>query len=84
VNPILYKREDAEACWRELRAPLLMLVGEESDILAKLGADGNGAGISLDIPHIGNCPGRGRGTYASHIERPDLVAPLVEAFLDAH
>jgi len=31
VNPILYKREDTEACWRDLRAPLLMLVGEKSD-----------------------------------------------------
>jgi hypothetical protein len=55
VNPVLYKREDAEACWRELRAPLLMLVGEESDHLEKLGADGTPAAFrryfrTLNLP----------------------------------
>jgi pimeloyl-ACP methyl ester carboxylesterase len=83
VNPILYKREDAEACWRELRAPLLMLVGEESDHLAKLGADGTTEAFRSIFPHIeiGRIAGAG---HMLHIERPDLVAPLVESFLDAH
>jgi len=83
VNPILYKREDAEACWRQLRAPLLMLVGEESDILAKLGADGTAEAFRSIFPHIEIARVAGAG-HMLHIERPDLVAPLVEAFLDAH
>jgi pimeloyl-ACP methyl ester carboxylesterase len=83
VNPILYKREDAEACWRELRAPLLMLVGEESDHLAKLGADGTPEAFRSIFPHIEIARIAGAG-HMLHIERPDLVAPLVEAFLDAH
>ena len=83
VNPILYKREDAEACWRELRAPLLMLVGEASDHLAKLGADGTTAAFRAIFPHIEIARIAGAG-HMLHIERPDLVAPLVEAFLDAH
>jgi pimeloyl-ACP methyl ester carboxylesterase len=83
VNPILYKREDAEACWRELRAPLLMLVGEESDILAKLGADGTAEAFRSIFPHIEIARVAGAG-HMLHIERPDLVAPLIEAFLDAH
>jgi pimeloyl-ACP methyl ester carboxylesterase len=83
VNPILYKREDAEACWRGLRAPLLMLVGEESDLLAKLGADGTTAGFRAVFPQveIARVPGAG---HMLHIERPEVVAPLVESFLDAH
>jgi pimeloyl-ACP methyl ester carboxylesterase len=83
VNPILYKREDTEACWRELRAPLLMLVGELSDILATLGADGTEAAFREIFPHIETARVAGAG-HMLHIERPDLVAPLVESFLDAH
>jgi pimeloyl-ACP methyl ester carboxylesterase len=83
VNPILYKREDTEAYWRELRAPLLMLVGEESDLLAKMGADGTIEAFHSIFPHIeiGRVPGAG---HMLHIEKPDLVAPLVESFLDQH
>jgi pimeloyl-ACP methyl ester carboxylesterase len=83
VNPILYKREDTEAYWRELRAPLLMLVGEESDLLAKMGADGTIEAFRSIFPHIeiGRVPGAG---HMLHIEKPDLVAPLVESFLDQH
>jgi pimeloyl-ACP methyl ester carboxylesterase len=81
VNPVLYKREDTEACWRELRAPLLMLVGEESDHLAKLGADGTAAAFRAIFPHIEMARIAGAG-HMLHIERPDLVAPLVESFWD--
>jgi pimeloyl-ACP methyl ester carboxylesterase len=83
VNPILYKREDAEACWRELRAPLLMLVGEESDHMEKLGADGTAAAFRAIFPHIEIARVAGAG-HMLHIERPELVAPLIESFLDAH
>jgi pimeloyl-ACP methyl ester carboxylesterase len=83
VNPVLYKREDAEACWRELRAPLLMLVGEESDHLLKLGVDGTTAAFRAIFPRIEIASIAGAG-HMLHIERPELVAPLVESFLDAH
>ncbi len=83
VNPILYKREDSEACWRELRAPLLMLVGEKSELLTKLAADGTDAAFRAIFPHIEIVRIADAG-HMLHIERPDLVAPLVEAFLDAH
>jgi pimeloyl-ACP methyl ester carboxylesterase len=83
VNPVLYKREDTEACWRELRAPLLMLLGGDSELLAKLGPDGSDDAFRALIPHIEIVRVSGAG-HMLHIERPDLVAPLVEAFLDAH
>jgi pimeloyl-ACP methyl ester carboxylesterase len=83
VNPILYKREDTEACWRELRAPLLMLVGELSDSLAKLGADGTDTAFRAVISHIEIARVAGAG-HMLHIEKPDLVAKWVESFLDAH
>jgi len=83
VNPILYKREDTEACWRELRAPLLMLVGDESDHMERLGADGTAAAFRAIFPHIEIARVAGAG-HMLHIEKPELVAPLIESFLDAH
>jgi pimeloyl-ACP methyl ester carboxylesterase len=83
VNPILYKREDAEATWREIRAPLLMMVGQESDYLKRLGADGTGEALRAAYPGVELASIAGAG-HMLHIERPELVAPRIEAFLDAH
>jgi pimeloyl-ACP methyl ester carboxylesterase len=83
VNPIIYKREDSEAIWREIRAPLLMISGDKSDYLARLGADGTIEALRAAHPdmELASVPDAG---HMLHIERPELVAPLVEAFLDAH
>jgi pimeloyl-ACP methyl ester carboxylesterase len=83
VNPIIYKREDAEATWREIRAPLLMVLGEESDYLKRLGADGTLEALRSTHPDVEIASIADAG-HMLHIERPELVAPLVEAFLDAH
>jgi pimeloyl-ACP methyl ester carboxylesterase len=83
VNPILYKREDAEATWREIRAPLLMVLGDESDYLARLGADGTREAMHAAHPGAEIVSIAGAG-HMLHIERPEAVAPVIEAFLDAH
>jgi pimeloyl-ACP methyl ester carboxylesterase len=83
VNPILYKREDAEATWREIRAPLLMVLGEESDYLARLGADGTIEALRAAHPGAEVVSIAGAG-HMLHIERPEAVAPVIEAFLVAH
>ena len=83
VNPVLYRREEAEACWREARAPMLLLLGEESDHQAKLAADGTAAAFHALFSHLEIAHVAGAG-HMLHIERPDLVAPLTERFLEAH
>jgi pimeloyl-ACP methyl ester carboxylesterase len=83
VNPILYKREDAEAIWLEIQAPLLMMMGEESEYLKRLGDDGTIEALERQHPGVQLASIAGAG-HMLHIERPDLVAPLVEAFLSAH
>ena len=80
VNPVRYHREDAEACWRLVKAPMLMLIGDESDYLPKLGADGSDEAIRSIIPHIEIVHIAGAG-HMLHIERAEVVAPLVERFL---
>jgi pimeloyl-ACP methyl ester carboxylesterase len=83
INPVLYKREDSEACWRGVRAPVLMVMGEKSEHMAKLGADGAMATFREIFPHIEFAQVAGAG-HMLHIEKPDLLAPLVEKFLDAN
>ena len=83
VNPVLYRREEAEACWGAGRAPMLLLLGGESEHLSKLGPDGDVAAIRAVMPvaELAYVPGAG---HMMHIEKPELVAPLVEAFVNLH
>lgn len=82
VNPARYAREDAEACWREVQAPVLMVVGDESNYLAMLGPDASEDALRVNMPHaqIAHIPGAG---HMLHIEQADRVAALVENFLSA-
>jgi pimeloyl-ACP methyl ester carboxylesterase len=83
VNPVRYMREDAEACWREVKAPVLMVLGDESEYLAALGADGSDDVFRTNMPgvQIAHIPGAG---HMLHIEQADRVAALIEDFLSAH
>jgi pimeloyl-ACP methyl ester carboxylesterase len=83
VNPILYKREDAEATWNEIRAPMLMMLGEESDYMARLGADGTLDALRAAFPSAELASVADAG-HMLHIERPEAVAAMIETFLDAH
>ena len=83
VNPILYKREDAEATWREIRAPMLMVLGQESDYMQRLGADGTLQALRAAFPGA-EVASIAEAGHMLHIERPEAVAPMIEAFLDAH
>jgi pimeloyl-ACP methyl ester carboxylesterase len=83
VNPVLYKREDAEAVWRCVRAPMVLLLGEKSEFLPKLGEEGTDEALQAmmrhaEIVHIAEAG------HMLHIERPGVIAPLIERFLAAH
>jgi pimeloyl-ACP methyl ester carboxylesterase len=80
VNPYLYRREEMEACWRRIEAPVLLVIGEQSDLVARLGMEG---GIEtfrpllqkLQIEHVA-----GAG-HMLHHEAPREVARLIASFL---
>ncbi|MBA1148673.1 alpha/beta hydrolase [Ectothiorhodospiraceae bacterium WFHF3C12] len=38
-NPVLYRLEEAMACWRRVTAPTFWLLGAESDVLRRAGAE---------------------------------------------
>jgi pimeloyl-ACP methyl ester carboxylesterase len=83
VNPVLYQREAAEAIWREIQAPLMLMLGGQSDYLKRLGADGSVEALRHAYPGVEIATVADAG-HMLHLERPDSVAALVESFLDAH
>lgn len=82
VNPVLYQREQAEACWRAIEAPLLFVIGDQSELARRMSDELNEARLRELFR---------RGTFAHiedaghmlHHERPEPLAALIEEFLEA-
>lgn len=80
VNPVLYRREESEACWRRATAPMLLLLGEHSEHRARLGAHGTEAYFRSVFPQLSlaTLPGTG---HMLHHEEPAAVASAIERFV---
>jgi pimeloyl-ACP methyl ester carboxylesterase len=79
-SPVLYRLEEAIACWRRVRAPVLWVEGDASPIRAWLKEDDAGFAARMqafrDLRHE-IVPGAG---HMLHHDAPEAVAELVEAF----
>jgi len=80
VNPILYRREEAAACWGALRAPLLYVEGAESDFRSRLQGAGDPGRMREWVPQLEPrvVPAAG---HMVHHDQPAAVARLIEEFL---
>jgi pimeloyl-ACP methyl ester carboxylesterase len=79
VGAMLFRREEAEACWRRIEAPVLLFLGEKSEILPRIRPDGSDEYFhslyrDLRIVHV---PGAG---HMMHIETPELLARHIVEF----
>ena len=83
VNAVLYRREEAEAVWREITAPVLYVVAAESDFLPRLGEDGQPGNMARIIPRLEPCVVPDAGHMVHH-EQPERLALEIEAFLARH
>jgi pimeloyl-ACP methyl ester carboxylesterase len=81
VNPVLYRVEEAEACWKRVVAPVLWVSGSETKIPAAL---------KLSSTDIAARKGRFRhltervipqAGHMLHHDQPELLAELIEEFL---
>jgi pimeloyl-ACP methyl ester carboxylesterase len=80
VNPYRSRRDEAEACWRRITAPALLVMGEDSDYRRHLGTDGQPGALAEAFPLI-RVETRPEAGHMLHHERPRAVAKIVEAFL---
>lgn len=78
-SAMLYRRDEAEACWRAIEVPVLLLFGEHSEHRARLGADGTDEHFRalLRNARLVTLPGVG---HMMHIEDPAAVAAQIEQF----
>jgi len=83
VNPILYRRAEIEACWAEVRAPLLYVAGAESDFLERLQGAGAPEKVRRLVPQLEPRIVAAAGHMVHH-DQPAAVAGLIEEFLDRH
>ena len=81
VNPVLYRYEEARACWREVTAPVLWVEAEESETLERLKLSAAElAERRAAFPHVRHATVRGAG-HMLHHDQPAAVARIVEEFL---
>lgn len=82
TNPVLYRREEAEACWREIVAPVLYVMAAQSEYLPRLGEDGRPENMARIIRRLEPCVIED-ASHMVHHERPEALAHAIEAFLAA-
>lgn len=81
VNPVLYRRAEAEACWRRIAAPVLWVEPEDQALRQRIGVDDATYAAAIacvrDV-QVASVPGAGHNL---HHDQPQCVAALIEAFL---
>ncbi|WP_116813049.1 alpha/beta fold hydrolase [Steroidobacter cummioxidans] len=82
TNPVLYSREQAEACWRAIEAPLLFVLGDQSELAKRMGDELAEPRLRSLYRELTIATVNDAG-HMLHHERPDEVAALLEEFLDA-
>jgi len=76
-NPVLYRRAEAEACWRAITAPVLLVTGAASDFAARGLGD-----LTTVLPQAAHVVIEGAG-HMLHFERPEALAATIDAYLAA-
>lgn len=82
VNPVLYRRAEAEACWRAVTARVLLVAGERSPIRPLLDETRERLSVSLPFPGAEREVVAGAGHMVHH-EQPGRLAEIVARFLSA-
>ena len=77
---MLYRREEMEACWHDVRAPVAYVAGSESDFLARLRGAGDPRVVQRHIPQLESYVVDGAG-HMLHHDQPAWVARIVDEFL---
>jgi pimeloyl-ACP methyl ester carboxylesterase len=78
VNPVLYRREEAEACWRQISAPTLMVLASGSEYLGRLERDDDVSSMQKCIRTLEVARLEGLGHMMHHEDPAAVAAPLIE------
>ena len=79
-NPVLYRRAEAEACWRNIRAPVLLVAGADSAVFKAVGVRPGEGVPDLPFPSARSRIIESCG-HMVHFEAPGPLAAAIEDFL---
>ncbi len=71
-NPVLYRRPEAEACWRNVSAEVLLVTGRQSEFAAR---------VRMPFPRQSTVSIDDAG-HMLHFEQPEALARVIEEFLE--
>ncbi|HYW02540.1 MAG TPA: alpha/beta hydrolase [Gammaproteobacteria bacterium] len=80
VNPVLYRLEEAEACWRAIRCPVLWVWGDASAHVRRAAGDPDMDRRRACFRTLDEVTVTGAG-HMLHHDRPEALARVLEAFL---
>jgi pimeloyl-ACP methyl ester carboxylesterase len=81
VNPVLYRYEEARACWQQVRAPVLWIDGAETTAAKRLGLTEAQRKERRDAFQNLRYATVAQAGHMLHHDQPEAVARLVEEFL---
>lgn len=78
-SAVLYRRAEAEACWRNVTAPVLLVAGADSNMLDAFGEHRVEGDLELPFPDSHSCVIDAAG-HMVHFEAPGALAAAIEDF----
>lgn len=79
-NAVLYQRDQAEACWRAISAPVLLVTGAESEFVRAAGTEAS-SGKLAELFGVLTTACVAAAGHMLHHEQPQRVAELIDDFL---
>jgi pimeloyl-ACP methyl ester carboxylesterase len=83
MQPLRLRREQMDECWSQIRCPILMLAGAQSEFLTGVGGDAELQRWRTLIPHIEVGTIEGAGHMVPH-EQPERLADEIMRFVREH
>jgi pimeloyl-ACP methyl ester carboxylesterase len=81
VNPVLYRLEEAKACWRAVAAPVLWIEGDETQTFKRMGLDRAALAERKECFAQLSEAVIAEAGHMIHHDQPEQLAAVVEAFL---
>lgn len=78
-NPVLYRRAESEACWRSVKAPVLLIAGSKSVFANATDSRLDTGSLALPFPNARTEVIEDSG-HMLHFEAPEALAAAIESF----
>ena len=80
VNPVLYRRAEAGACWRKITAKTMLVLGAESNLTRSYREEGIDKDFQSCFSHLHEVCIQQCG-HMLHLDQPELTAAALDKFL---